>query len=134
MPAGVRLHRQHHAQSAWIDKNSPCPPYGSAGCPFGGLLFWQDAHASGAGTANADVQISGSGSLYVEGTIYTAGGNVKMTGNSLANGCVPNAAGNTNCASVQVIANTFDIGGGGVLSMPYDPRQFYDNRLKGLVR
>ena len=89
---------------------------------------------AGPGTANADVNISGSGSLYVEGTIYTAGGNVKITGNSLTNGCVPDGLGNTNCASVQIIASTFDVGGGGILSMPYDPRQFYDNRLKGLVR
>jgi Flp pilus assembly protein TadG len=117
-----------------LDKASPCPPYGTSGCPYGGLLFWQDAHASGAGTANADVNIAGSGSLYVEGTIYSAQGNVTVTGNSLTNGCVPNIAGNTNCAAVQIIANTFDIGGGGILKMPYDPRQFYDLKLKGLVR
>jgi Flp pilus assembly protein TadG len=117
-----------------LDKNSPCLPYGSPGCPFGGLLFWQDAHASGAGTPKADIQISGSGSLYVEGTIYSALGNVEITGNSLTNGCVPDLAGNTNCASVQIVANTFDVGGGGILSMPYDPNLFYDNRLKGLVR
>jgi Flp pilus assembly protein TadG len=117
-----------------LDKNSPCLPYGSVGCPYGGLLFWQDANASGAGTANADVNIAGSGSLYVEGTIYTANGNVKITGNSLSTGCTPDALGNTNCAAVQIIASTFDVGGGGILSMPYDPKQFYDLKLKGLVR
>lgn len=117
-----------------LDKSAPCPPYGNTGCPFGGLLFWQDAKASGAGTANADINISGSGSLYVEGTIYAAQGNVKITGNSVSTGCIPNAAGNTNCSAVQIIANTFDIGGGGILSMPYDPSKFYDLKLKGLVR
>jgi hypothetical protein len=117
-----------------LDKNTPCPPYGSTGCPFGGLLFWQDAKASGAGTANADINIAGSGSLYLEGTVYSAKGNVKITGNSLTNGCVPNLAGETNCAAIQIIAYTFDVGGGGILRMPYDPRQFYDLRLKGLVR
>jgi hypothetical protein len=117
-----------------LDKATPCPPYGSVGCPFGGLLFWQDANASGAGTSNADVNIAGSGSLYVEGTIYSAKGNVKITGNGLSSGCTPDLAGNMNCAAVQIIANTFDVGGGGVLQMPYDPRQFYDLQLKGLVR
>ena len=117
-----------------LDKSTPCPPYGATGCPFGGLLFWQDAHASGAGTANADVRISGSGSLYVEGTIYSAGGEVTITGNSLGTGCTPDASGNTNCAAVQIISDTWDVGGGGVLQMPYDPSRFYDLRLKGLVR
>jgi hypothetical protein len=117
-----------------LDKSSPCPPYGTVGCPFGGLLFWQDANASGAGTARADINIAGSGSLYVEGTIYTAKGNVKITGNSLSTGCVPDALGNTNCASVQIISYTWEVGGGGILRMPYDPSQFYDLQLKGLVR
>jgi hypothetical protein len=117
-----------------LDKNASCLPYGSPGCPYGGLLFWQDANASGAGTANADIKVSGSGSLYLEGTIYSAKGNVTITGNSLTNGCTPDALGNTNCASVQIIANTFDVGGGGILNMPYDPRLFYDVKLKGLVR
>ena len=117
-----------------LDKNTPCPPYGNTGCPFGGLLFWQDANASGAGTANADINIAGSGSLYVEGTIYTAKGNVKITGNSLSTGCTPDALGNTNCSAVQIISYTWDVGGGGILRMPYDPSKFYDLKLKGLVR
>lgn len=117
-----------------LDKSTPCPPYGSTGCPFGGLLFWQDAKASGAGTANADINIAGSGSLYVEGTIYTAKGNVKITGNSLSSGCIPDVLGNTNCASVQIISYTWDVGGGGILRMPYDPSKFFDSKLKGLVR
>ena len=117
-----------------LDKSTPCLPYGNTGCPFGGLLFWQDAHASGAGTANADIDIAGSGSLYVEGTIYTAKGNVKITGNSLGTGCTPDALGNTNCAAVQIISYTWEVGGGGILRMPYDPSKFYDLKLKGLVR
>lgn len=117
-----------------LDGTAPCPPYGSTGCPYGGLLFWQDANASGAGTANADINLAGSGSLYVEGTIYAAKGNVKITGNSLSTGCIPDALGNTNCAAVQIISNTWEVGGGGVLRMPYDPSKFYELKLKGLVR
>jgi hypothetical protein len=35
---------------------------------------------------------------------------------------------------VQIVSETWDVGGAGVLSMPYDPSQFYDLKLKGLVR
>jgi hypothetical protein len=117
-----------------LDKNTPCPPYGSTGCPYGGMLFWQDANASGAGTAKADIELSGSGSLYLEGTVYSAAGEVTITGNGLTTGCTPDTSGNTNCAAVQIIADSWDVGGGGVLAMPYDPRQFYNLQLKGLVR
>ena len=117
-----------------LDKNAPCPPYGTVGCPFGGLLFWQDRNASGAGTDRANVELSGSGSLYLEGTIYTARGEAKITGNGLGTGCTPDVNGDTNCAAVQIIAETWDVGGAGVLAMPYDPSKFYDLKLKGLVR
>ena len=117
-----------------LDKNSPCLPYGTPGCPYGGLLFWQDAHASGAGTAKANVELEGSGSLFLEGTIYSAAGTVIVTGNGLGTGCTPDSLGNTNCAGVQVIADQFDVGGSGVLAMPYDPSKFYDVLHKGLVK
>jgi hypothetical protein len=111
-----------------------CPPYGSAKCPYGGLLFWQDAKASGAGTARAAIELEGSGSLFLEGTIYSAQGDVKITGNGLGTGCTPNVDGDTNCAAVQIISWTWDVGGAGVLAMPYDPNLFYKTALKGLVR
>lgn len=117
-----------------LDKASACPPYGSTGCPYGGLLFWQDAKASGAGTAKANIELEGSGSLYLEGTIYSAKGEVIISGNGLGTGCTPDGSGNTNCAAVQVISNKWDVGGAGVLAMPYDPSKFYDVLRKGLVR
>ena len=117
-----------------LDGSAPCPPYGSSGCPFGGLLFWQDANASGAYTANAAVELEGNGSLYLEGTIYAPTGDVKITGNSVGTGCTPDASGNTNCAAVQIISWTWDVGGAGRLEMPYDPNAFVQNMLKGLVR
>ena len=116
-----------------LDKNTPCLPYGATGCPFGGLLFWQDAKASGT-SVDKSIDLEGSGSLYIEGTIYTAGGDVMITGNGLSTGCTPDASGNTNCAAVQIISDTWDVGGAGVLAMPYDPSKFYDAMMKGLVR
>lgn len=116
-----------------LDKNTACPPYGATGCPFGGLLFWQDAKASGS-SVDKSIDLEGSGSLYLEGTIYTAGGDVLITGNGLGTGCTPDADGNTNCAAVQIISDTWEVGGAGVLAMPYDPSKFYDTMLKGLVR
>jgi hypothetical protein len=113
-----------------LSGTSPCPPYGSAGCPFGGMLFWQDANGQGL----KDIELEGSGSLYLEGTIYTAGGDVLITGNGLSTGCTPDVSGNTNCAAVQVISDTWEVGGAGVLAMPYDPNLFYQIAHKGLVR
>ena len=116
-----------------LDKSMPCPPYGAAGCPYGGLLFWQDAKASGS-KMNKSIDLEGSGSLLLEGTIYTAGGDVQITGNSVTTGCTPDASGKTNCAAVQIISDTWNIGGAGILNMPYDPSKFYNPLLKGLVR
>jgi Flp pilus assembly protein TadG len=116
-----------------LDKGSGCMPYGLATCPYGGLLFWQDSKASGT-AAEKSIGLEGSGSLYLEGTIYTAGGDVSITGNSVATGCTADSHGDTNCAAVQVISDTWDVGGGGLLAMPYDPAKFYNLTERGLVR
>lgn len=120
---------------AGLDRTAPCPPYsGSAGCPFGGMLIWQDRTGSGAYTGRADVQIGGGTSLSVSGTIYSAGGDVSILGNGVTTGCTADGSGNLNCAAVQIIADTFQVGGAAVLQMPYDPDDFYHLTLKGLVR
>jgi hypothetical protein len=115
-----------------LDRNTPCPPYGSTTCPYGGMLFWQDANASGTGNEK-DIDLEGGGSLYLEGTIYSAKGDVLITGNGLSTGCTA-TSGSTNCAAVQIIADTWEVGGAGVLAMPYDPNLFYRVPLKGLVK
>ena len=112
----------------------PCPPYSTTGCPFGGMLLWQDRSASGAYNGRADIFVGGGGSTNLEGTIYTAGGDVSLTGSASTTGCTPNGSGNVNCAAVQIIAWTFSIGGSAILNMPYDPNLFYHLALKGLVR
>jgi len=118
-----------------LDRDSPCPPYsGPAGCPYGGMLIWQDGMGSGAHTGRADIDVGGGASLNLEGTVYSAGGHVDLLGNGVGTGCTPDTDGNTNCAAVQIIADTFQVGGAAVLEMPYDPDDFYHLTLKGLVR
>ena len=115
-----------------LDKSSACLPYGSPGCPYGGLLIWQDGNASGKGTASANVELGGGTSLQLEGTIYAPGGDVLITGNTLGTGCA--TSGPTNCAAVQIISDKWEVGGSGILNMPYDPSKFYNPLLKGLVK
>jgi Flp pilus assembly protein TadG len=115
-----------------LDKATACPPYGTTGCPYGGLLFWQDGNASGRGTDRANVELEGSGSLRLEGTIYSPAGEVKITGNGLGTGCA--TTGPANCAAIQIVADKFDVGGAGILNMPYDPSKFFNPKLKGLVK
>ena len=59
-------------------------------------------------------------------------GDVQITGNGLTTGCA--TTGPTNCAAVQIVSDTWDIGGAGILNMPYDPSKFYNPLLKGLVK
>lgn len=115
-----------------LDKTAPCLPYGSPGCPYGGLLIWQDGRASGAGTASAAVELGGAASLRLEGTIYAPAGDVKISGNTLGTGCAVSAP--SNCAAIQIVSDTWDVGGSGVLHMPYDPSKFFNPLLKGLVK
>ncbi len=117
-----------------LDRDEPCLPYGDVGCPYGGLLVWQDGTGSGAHNKSADIDIGGGASLDIEGTIYTAGGHVELLGNGVGTGCTPDGEGHENCAAVQIIADTFQVGGAAVLEMPYDPDKYYHLTLKGLVR
>ncbi|MBF8290943.1 MAG: hypothetical protein HW391_1911, partial [Chloroflexi bacterium] len=117
-----------------LDGMAPCPPYGTPGCRFGGMLLWQDGKASGAHENRADIFVGGGGNTNLEGTIYTAGGDVSLTGSSSSTGCTPDGSGNVNCAAVQIIAWTFQIGGSAILDMPYNPNLYYQIALKGLVK
>lgn len=116
-----------------LDRSTGCPPYGSTSCPYGGMLLWQDGTGSGAYNGNADIDVGGGQSLNISGTIYSAGGNVSILGNGVTSGCTPDGTGNTNCAAVQIISDTWNVGGSAILEMPYDPNAFYRLNLKGLV-
>ena len=124
-----------------LDFVTPCPPYGSGGCPYGGMLLWQDGRGSAAALIagsqpnfnGCDIAVGGSSSLYLSGTIYASCGEVSILGNNSSSGCDV-AATEQNCAAVQIIANTWQVGGSAILKMPYDPNAFYHLSLKGLVR
>lgn len=111
---------------------TPCPPYSTTACPYGGMLMWQDGNGSGGvrGGGRCDVSLGGGSQLYLSGTLYAPCGAVTITGNNNSSGCDSGL----NCAAVQIIANTWQVGGGAVLEMPYDPDNFYHLSLKGLVK
>jgi hypothetical protein len=110
--------------------SSPCPPVSTTGCPYAGLLLWQDANAS---NASPKISITAGTSLTLAGTIYDAKGLVNVTGSSSTSGCVSGAA-TQNCASIQIISWQFNIDGGAGLVMPYDPNSLYHLTQKGLVK
>lgn len=89
--------------------------------PYRGILLWNDGRGS---NPTSEIKLGGQSSLDIGGTIYNPLGHVKMEGGS--------GVGST--AAVQIIANTFDVGGGATLDMPYDPNQLYRFDRKGLVR
>jgi hypothetical protein len=97
-------------------------------CPYRGILMWQDQMVLQPGQ---EVRLGGQNSSIVSGTIYAPRSNVTLDGGSAGTGCQlgPNMA----CLSVQIISWTFDIVGGGVLEMPYDPAGLYELSQKGLV-
>ena len=126
-----------------LDLVTPCPPYSmapSTGCPFGGMLLWQDGKSSAAAifatdpnSNRCDISVGGSSSLNLSGTIYSVCGEVSILGNNNSTGCDVTAT-DKNCAAVQIISDTWQVGGSAILEMPYDPNAFYHLTLKGLVR
>ena len=89
--------------------------------PYRGILIWNDGFGS---NADSEISLGGQTNLDIGGTIYNPMGHVKMEGGS----------GVGSVAAVQIIANTFDVGGNSTLSMPYDPAGLYQFDRKGLVR
>jgi hypothetical protein len=98
--------------------------------PWAGLLMWQDGTLTGNGEANnpvAMIDVQGNGGMDIAGTIYAPKALVKIAGNGTSD---------ADEAAVQVLAWQFQIGGNGVLNMPYDPDQLFGtptDARKGLV-
>lgn len=89
--------------------------------PYRGILMWNDGNGS---NPTAELSLGGQTSLDIGGTIYNPKGHVKIEGGS----------GVGSVAAIQIIANTFDVGGNSTLDMPYDPGGLYRFDRKGLVR
>ena len=66
----------------------PCPPISSTGCPYVGILFWQDALASKAASGGTPIiTINGGTNLRLSGTIYNSAGDTTLNGGSSTTGC-----------------------------------------------
>lgn len=87
--------------------------------PYAGMLLWQDRNA----TAQPDMKISGSSTMILSGTIYIPRGNFVFTGN-----------GGTQVLDAQVIADQFEMGGNGNVSITYDPNNAIKLSAIGLVQ
>ena len=72
--------------------SSPCPPISSTGCPYAGLLLWQDGNGSGNSAQSSDDIIIGAGAnLSIAGTIYAPTGAVTLQGSTGVSGCTSGA-------------------------------------------
>jgi len=111
----------------------PCAPISSTGCPYVGILFWQDGGASKALSASPPtIIINGGTSLYISGTIYNPAGQVQINGGNGTNtGCVTSST--MRCAAVQIISSTIQVNGNSDILMPYDPNKLYHLDNQGLV-
>lgn len=106
---------------AGLQQGAPCPPYsGSSVCPWAGMLLWQDGSGS---DPDAPVSIGGQANLEISGTIYAPKASVTLVGGSAGTGT----------ASVQIISWNWEIKGGPLLLMPYDPGEIMKFPQKGLV-
>jgi Putative Flp pilus-assembly TadE/G-like len=101
--------------------------------PWAGLLMWQDGTLDGNGRGNnpvAMIDIQGNGGMDIAGTIYAPKALVKILGNGESDA-------DPDVAAVQVLAWQFQVGGNGVLNIPYDPDQLFgtpQTAQKGLVQ
>lgn len=126
----IKINGQANIDLSGVDL-TPCPPVSSTGCPYVGILFWQDATASMAlSPTGAQIVINGGSNLQLSGTIYNPTGEVQINGGSSTSGCTGT---NQNCAAVQIISSTIKINGGAGLLMPYDPSKLYHLDNQGLV-
>ena len=99
---------------------TPCPPVSTTGCPYNGILLWQDGSGS---NPTKPVTLGGQTTLDISGRLRTKGARDAHRGST-----------GTGIAAVQIIAWQWSLGGGAVLTMPYDPAKLYRPQDKGLVR
>lgn len=97
-------------------------------CPWRGILLWQDGTAS---NPTAPVELGGQASSILAGTIYAPLANVKVDGGTSTTGCTTGL--NAGCLAIQIISYTWQINGGALVEMPYDPGELYQLDQRGLV-
>jgi hypothetical protein len=97
-------------------------------CPWKGILLWQDGTAS---NPDAAVKLGGSASTVMAGTIYAPLAEVNINGGTSTTGC--DSSSTESCLSIQVISYRWQIDGGALVEMPYDPSELYQFDARGLV-
>lgn len=108
--------------------SSTCGIVSPQACPWKGILLWQDGTAS---NPTAPVKIGGQSSTTLSGTIYAPLASVSVNGGSSTTGC--GSGPDLGCLAIQIISYTWKIDGGGLIEMPYDPKELYQLDLRGLV-
>jgi hypothetical protein len=99
-------------------------------CAWRGILSWMDGSVNG---TPQDIEIVGQADLILSGTVYAPESHVKISGGSDSDGCTPALGEDEVCLAIQIISQSWDISGGGVLDMPYDPSELYQLEQQGLV-
>jgi hypothetical protein len=99
-------------------------------CPWMGILLWQDGMVADP----EDITINGGSDLVLSGTIYAPKSKVSIAGSNASTGCTETVPGDElACLSVQIIAEQWEIGGGAIVDMPYDPSELVTRQQRGLV-
>ncbi len=101
---------------------------GPNSCPWRGILLWQDGTAS---NPTAAVKLGGQSSTILAGTIYAPLANVQIDGGSSTTGCASGLS--ESCLAIQIVSYTWQINGGALVEMPYDPAELYQLDQRGLV-
>jgi len=98
-------------------------------CPWKGMLLWQD----GTETSNPDgtIKLGGQASTIMAGTIYAPLAEVQINGGTSTTGCDGSAT--ASCLSIQIIAWRWQVDGGAIVDMPYDPGELVQPQLRGLI-
>ena len=127
--------KANNLQIAGLRPDMPCPPITTTGgCPYGGMVIWDDPAGDLGRTASGLIHVEGNAALFISGTIYAPRSEVEFFGtssqNTLTQECPVTA---THIAAVQVISWEWSFGGGGDICMPYDPADLYKINRRGLV-
>ncbi|HEX4813538.1 MAG TPA: pilus assembly protein TadG-related protein [Nonomuraea sp.] len=115
--------------------DAPCPPVTTTGgCPYGGLVIWDDPQGAQGATTTGLVHVEGNSELFISGTIYAPRSEVEIFGTSSQNTTTPECPVTaTHIAAVQIISWEWTFGGTGDICMPYDPADLYKISRRGLV-
>ncbi|HET6746361.1 MAG TPA: hypothetical protein VFH90_11020, partial [Candidatus Limnocylindria bacterium] len=97
-------------------------------CPWRGILVWQDGTAS---NPTAVIKLGGQASTIMAGTIYAPLAEVDINGGTSTTGC--SGTSTASCLSIQIISYRWQIDGGAIVDMPYDPSELFQVANRGLV-